>query len=633
VPTRILGLSAYYHDSAACLVEDGRIVAAAQEERFTRKKHDPGFPSNAVAYCLREAGITAGELDLVGFYEKPLVKFERLLETYVACAPVGLKSYLMALPLWLTDKLWMSDDIHSRVEGYKGEVMFGEHHESHAASAFYPSPFEQAAILTMDGVGEWATSSVGLGKGHEIEMLRELRFPHSLGLLYSAFTYFTGFKVNSGEYKIMGLAPYGEPKYVQTIKDHLLQINDDGSLWMNMDYFTYPSGLTMTGDRFATLFDGPARKPESKLTQREMDLARSVQEITEEVMIKMARFAKRETGMRDLCLAGGVALNCVGNGRLLREHIFDQIWIQPAAGDAGGAVGVALALWHRYLDKPRVSPESTGAWQRPSSTPQSPSSTSSPGPPRYADGMNGSYLGPRSTNGEIQQFLDANGYKACRLDGPALAERVADLMAEEKVVGLVQGRMEFGPRALGGRSIIGDARSPKMQSVMNLKIKFRESFRPFAPAVTREHVAEWFEIDEDSPYMLLVADVQPSRRLPVREDAKNLWGIDKLNVPRSTIPAVTHVDYSARIQTVRRDTSPVYYDIIDAFYRKTGCPVIVNTSFNVRGEPIVCTPEDAYRCFMRTNMDALVLENYVLLKEDQPALADDGAWQKEFALD
>jgi carbamoyltransferase len=630
MPTRILGLSAYYHDSAACLVEDGRIVAAAQEERFTRKKHDPGFPSNAVAYCLREAGISAKELDLVGFYEKPLVKFERLLETYVACAPAGLKSYLMALPLWLTDKLWMSDDILSHVEGYPGEVMFGEHHESHAASAFYPSPFEQAAILTMDGVGEWATSSIGVGKGHDIQMLRELRFPHSLGLLYSAFTYFTGFKVNSGEYKIMGLAPYGEPKYVQTIKDHLLQINEDGSLWMNMDYFTYPAGLTMTGDGFAKLFGGPARSPESKLTQREMDLARSVQEITEEVMIKMARCAKRETGLRDLCLAGGVALNCVGNGRLLREKIFDQIWIQPAAGDAGGAIGVALGLWHRYLEKPRVSPEAAGTWQRPSEAPRA---SPSPGPPKYADGMSGSYLGPRATNDEVQRFVDANGYKARRLDGPALAERVAALMAAEKVVGLVQGRMEFGPRALGGRSIIGDARSPKMQSVMNLKIKFRESFRPFAPAITREHVAEWFEIDEDSPYMLLVADVQASRRLPVQDEAKNLWGIEKLNVPRSVIPAVTHVDYSARIQTVRRDTNPVYYDIIDAFFKLTGCPVIVNTSFNVRGEPIVCTPEDAYRCFMRTNMDALVLENFVLLKEDQTPLPDDGSWKQEFALD
>ena len=627
MPTRILGLSAYYHDSAACLVEDGRIVAAAQEERFTRKKHDPEFPSNAVAYCLREAGITAKDLSLVGFYEKPLVKFERLLETYVACAPSGLKSYLMALPLWLTDKLWMSDDILTHVEGYEGEVMFGEHHESHAASAFYPSPFEQAAIVTLDGVGEWATSSIGVGKGHEMELLKELRFPHSLGLLYSAFTYFTGFRVNSGEYKIMGLAPYGEPKYVQTIKDHLLEIKDDGSLWMNMDYFTYPSGLTMTGDKFATLFDGPARKPESKLTQREMDLARSVQEITEEVMIKMARFAKRETGMRDLCLAGGIALNCVGNGRLLREKIFDNIWIQPAAGDAGGALGVAMGLWHRYLDKPRVSPEAAGTWERPSTTPKS--ST----PPKYADGMSGSYLGPRPTNEAVQQFLDANGYKAQRLDGAALAERVAALMAGEKVVGLVQGRMEFGPRALGGRSILGDARSPKMQSVMNLKIKFRESFRPFAPAITREHVNEWFELDEDSPYMLMVADVQPSKRLPVRDDAKDLWGIDKLNVPRSTIPAVTHVDYSARIQTVRRDTNPLYYDIIDAFYRQTGCPVIVNTSFNVRGEPIVCTPEDAYRCFMRTNMDVLVLENFLLLREDQPALPDDGSWKQEFVLD
>jgi carbamoyltransferase len=624
MPTRILGLSAYYHDSAACLVEDGRIVAAAQEERFTRKKHDPDFPSNAVAYCLREAGISAKELDLVGFYEKPLVKFERLLETYVASAPKGLASYLMAVPLWLTDKLWMSDDIHSHIEGYEGEVLFGEHHESHAASAFYPSPFENAAIVTLDGVGEWATSSIGVGKGNEITMLRELRFPHSLGLLYSAFTYFTGFKVNSGEYKIMGLAPYGEPKYVQTIKDHLLQIKDDGSLWMNMDYFTYPAGLTMTGEGFAKLFDGPARKPESKLTQREMDLARSVQEITEEVMLKMSAFARRETGMRDLCLAGGVALNCVGNGRLLREKIFDQIWIQPAAGDAGGAVGIALALWHRYLEKPRVSAESTGAWQRSSSNGE---------PPKYADGMNGSYLGPRSTNDEVQAFLEAHGYRAYRLDGPALADRVAELMADEKVVGLVQGRMEFGPRALGGRSIIGDARSPKMQSVMNLKIKFRESFRPFAPAITRDHVADWFELDTDSPYMLLVADVIGERRLPVREDAKDLWGIDKLNVPRSAIPAVTHVDYSARIQTVRRETNPMYYDIIDAFRRKTGCPVIVNTSFNVRGEPIVCTPEDAYRCFMRTNMDALVLENFVLLKEDQPALPDDGSWKKEFVLD
>src|SRR5262249_11219979 len=441
MPTRILGLSAYYHDSAACLVEDGRLVAAAQEERFTRKKHDAGFPSRAVAYCLREAGIDAGALDLVGFYEKPLVKFERLIETYAAYAPRGWKSYLMAMPLWLSEKLWMADDIRAHVEGYEGEVKFGDHHESHAASAFYPSPFEQAAIVTMDGVGEWATSSIGVGRGHEIEMLRELRFPHSLGLLYSAFTYFTGFRVNSGEYKVMGLAPYGEPKYVKAIKDHLLEIKDDGSLWMNMEYFTYPHGLTMTGERFGELFDGPARKPETKLTQREMDLARSVQEITEEVMLKMARFARKETGQRDLCLAGGVALNCVGNGRLLREGIFDQIWIQPAAGDAGGAVGVALALWHRYLDKPRVSPEAAGTWERPGAAHAGLT-------PKYADGMSGSYLGPRFTESDIQAFIDRRGCAAKRVGPAALADEVARHLAEGKVVGLLQGRMEFGPRAL-----------------------------------------------------------------------------------------------------------------------------------------------------------------------------------------
>ena len=626
MPTRILGISAYYHDSAAALVADGRLVAAAQEERFTRKKHDPGFPSKAVDYCLREAGITGKDLDLVGFYEKPLLKFERLLETYVASAPRGLKSYLMALPTWLGEKLWMSDDIRTRVEGYEGEVMFGEHHESHAASAFYPSPFENAAIVTMDGVGEWATSSISVGKGHELEMLRELRFPHSLGLLYSAFTYFTGFRVNSGEYKVMGLAPYGEPKYVKAIKDHLLEIKDDGSLWMNMEYFTYPHGLTMTGDKFGQLFDGPARKPETKLTQREMDLARSVQEITEEVMLKMARFARKETGQRDLCLAGGVALNCVGNGRLLREGIFDQIWIQPAAGDAGGAVGVALALWHRYLDKPRTSPEAAGTWERPSAA--------RPGvTPKYADGMSGSYLGPRSTEDEIQAFVDRRGCAARRVDPASLADEVATHLADGKVIGLLQGRMEFGPRALGGRSILGDARSPAMQSVMNLKIKFRESFRPFAPSVLREKVSEWFDLDADSPYMLLVADVRTDRHLPMPPGSEGLWGIDQLNVPRSTIPAVTHVDYSARIQTVRRETNPLYYDIIAAFDRRTGCPVIVNTSFNVRGEPIVCTPDDAYRCFMRTNIDVLVLENFVLEKADQPPLQDDGAWKEEFVLD
>ncbi|HEY3045165.1 MAG TPA: carbamoyltransferase, partial [Vicinamibacterales bacterium] len=632
---RILGLSAYYHDSAACLVEDGRIVAAAQEERFTRKKHDAGFPSRAVEYCLREAGITVGQLDLVGFYEKPLVKFSRLIETYIACAPRGLRSYLMALPLWLSDKLWMSDDIREHLGGYEGEILFGEHHESHAASAFYPSPFETAAIVTMDGVGEWATSSIGFGRGNEIELLRELRFPHSLGLLYSAFTYFTGFRVNSGEYKVMGLAPYGEPKYVKLIKDHLVEIRDDGSLWMNMEYFTYPSGLTMTGAALERLIGGPARLPESKLTQREMDLARSIQDITEEVMLKMTAFAHRETGLRDLCLAGGVALNCVGNGRILRDGPFDQIWIQPAAGDAGGSLGVALALWHRHLDKPRTSPERAGTWERPPVG----SGFSRIGPPqggphgKYADGMSGSYLGPSFSEDEIAAFLASKGYKARRLARPALAEEIAGFIAAEKVVGLFLGRMEFGPRALGGRSIVGDARSPKMQSVMNLKIKFRESFRPFAPAVLREHVHEWFELDGDSPYMLLVADVQPSHRLPKPPGVEALWGIEQLNVPRSDVPAITHVDYSARIQTVRRETNPDYYNIINAFYRKTGCPVIVNTSFNVRGEPIVCTPEDAYRCFMRTNMDVLVLENFILEKTEQAPVTEDQRWREEFVLD
>jgi carbamoyltransferase len=638
VPTYILGISAYYHDSAACLVEDGRIVAAAQEERFTRKKHDAGFPTHAVAYCLKEAGITPAQLDLVGFYEKPLVKFERLLETYTALAPKGLRSYIMAMPLWLGDKLWMSDDIRDQLDGYEGEVMFGEHHESHAASAFYPSPFEQAAVVTMDGVGEWATSSIGVGRGHQLQINHELRFPHSLGLLYSAFTYFTGFKVNSGEYKVMGLAPYGQPKYVKAIKDHLLDIKEDGSLWMNQQYFTYAHGLTMTGGAFERLFDGPARKPESKLTQREMDLARSVQEITEEVMLKMAAFAHKETGMRDLCLAGGVALNCVGNGRLLREGPFEQIWIQPAAGDAGGALGVALALWHRHLDKPRVSCEAAGTWERPKRMATAEPAEKAPGVahrcvPRYADGMSGSYLGPRFSEDEIKAFLDRHGYPATRVGRGELADAVAAHLASEKVIGLLQGRMEFGPRALGGRSILGDARSPKMQSVMNLKIKFRESFRPFAPTVLREHADDWFELADDSPYMLLVADVRRDRRIPVPPEANTLWGIEKLNVPRSTIPAVTHVDYSARIQTVRRETNGLYYDILEAFRRRTGCAVIVNTSFNVRGEPIVCSPEDAYRCFMRTNMDVLVLENFLLEKSAQPKRAEDESWKTEFVLD
>jgi carbamoyltransferase len=625
VPIRILGISAYYHDSAACLLADGEIVAAAQEERFTRKKHDAGFPSHAVDYCLTEGGITIDDVDLVGFYEKPLVKFDRLLETYIACAPHGLRSYLMALPLWLTEKLWLSDAILSALD-YKGDVRFGEHHESHAASAFYPSPFEDAAIVTMDGVGEWATSSVGVGHGREMTLLREQRFPHSLGLLYSAFTYFAGFRVNSGEYKVMGLAPYGEPKYVSLIKDHLLEIRADGSLWMNMEYFEYPHSLTMTGKRFEQLFGGPARQPETPLTQREMDIARSVQEITEEVMLKTVCFAHRETALKNLCLAGGVALNCVGNGRIVREGPFDEVWIQPAAGDAGGAVGIALSLWHRYLGKPRTSAESTGAWRSQASMPAGETAP-------YADGMKGSFLGPAFSQDEIRAWLDDRGHHAVRLDRHSLTDAVATLLAEGKVIGLMQGRMEFGPRALGGRSIIGDARSPTMQAVMNLKIKFRESFRPFAPAVLRERVGDYFELDRDSPYMLLVAGVAQSRRLEMPESARALWGIDKLNVPRSDIPAVTHVDYSARIQTVRRDTNPLFYDIIMAFFCRTGCPVIVNTSFNVRGEPIVCSLDDAYRCFIRTGLDVLVLEQYLLLKADQTAVAESDEWQREFVLD
>ena len=628
MPTHILGISAYYHDSAACLVVDGRIVAAAQEERFTRKKHDSSFPTKAVDYCLRDAGITTSQLDLVGFYEKPLVKFERLLETYVSGAPAGYKSYLMAMPLWLSEKLWMGDDIAAQLDGFEGEVLFGEHHESHAASAFFPSPFENAAVVTIDGVGEWATSSIGVGKGHDLEILHELRFPHSLGLLYSAFTYFAGFKVNSGEYKVMGLAPYGQPTFVKVIKDHVIEIRDDGSLWMNQDYFTYAHGLTMTGSKLEKLLGGPARKPETLLTQREMDLARSIQEITEEVMLKMAAYARRETGMKDLCLAGGVALNCVGNGRILREGPFEQIWIQPAAGDAGGALGVAMNLWHRHLNKPRLSPEAAGTWERPARVRSEKREV-----PKYADGMSGSFLGPRFSEEDISAAIAKGGWVAKRLDQKDVAAAVAAAMAEEKVVGLLQGRMEFGPRALGARSIIGDARSPKMQAVMNLKIKFRESFRPFAPAVLREHVADWFELDDESPYMLLVADVRKDKRLPVPPEAEALWGIEKLNVPRSTVPAITHVDYSARVQTVRRDTNPLYYDIIDAFHRMTGCPVIVNTSFNVRGEPMVCTPEDAYRCFMRTDMDLLVLENVLLEKAAQPKSEQDESWKTEFALD
>jgi carbamoyltransferase len=626
VAIRILGISAFYHDSAACLVEDGRIVAAAQEERFTRKKHDSAFPSHAVAYCLREGAVTARQLDLVGFYEKPLLKFERLLETYVASAPRGLRSYLTAMPIWLGSKLWLADEIAGHLEGYAGDILFGEHHESHAASAFYPSPFEQAAILTIDGVGEWATSSVGIGRGHHLELLRELRFPHSLGLLYSAFTYFTGFRVNSGEYKLMGLAPYGEPRYVGTIKEHLVDIRDDGSLWMNQEYFTYAHGLTMTGSKFERLFGGPPRQPDSRVTQREMDIARSVQVVTEDVMLKMATFAHHQTGLRDLCLAGGVALNCVGNGRILREGPFEHLWIQPAAGDAGGAIGVALSLWHRHLGKPRVSSEKAGHWERSAASPRT--------TPRYADGMQNAFLGPRFGDREIEAFIAQRGCAARRLDARRGAEEVAAALADQKVIGLFRGRMEFGPRALGARSIIGDPRSPKMQSLMNLKIKYRESFRPFAPSVMREHVHEWFELDVESPYMLLVAPVRVEKRIPLPAAAATLSGIDLLNVPKSTVPAITHVDYSARIQTVRADVHGFYYDVIDAFHRLTGCPLIVNTSFNVRGEPIVCTPEDAYRCFMRTEMDVLVLEQFMLDKAAQPRDAvEDDSWRAALALD
>ncbi len=654
----ILGISAFYHDSAACLVVDGELMAAAQEERFTRLKHDHNFPLNAVRYCLSEANLPPAQLDYVGFYDKPLLKFDRLLETYLDYAPSGFSSFLKALPLWMKEKLWMPDLIRTELAKSAGEederaakkqgkkfqwkLLFGDHHESHAASAFYPSPFEEAAILTIDGVGEWATSSIGVGKGNEITLLKELRFPDSLGLLYSAFTYYTGFKVNSGEYKVMGLAPYGEPKYVSIIKDKLLEIREDGSLKMNHDYFSYSQGLRMTNGSFDKLFSGPPRKPESRITQREMDLARSIQAITEEVMLKMTRYAHKETGMKKLCMAGGVALNCVANGRVLREVPFEDIWIQPAAGDAGGALGVALAVWHRYLANPRVSPETAGTWRSARAAERNSGSNAenngsskvqNNGLAVYADGMKGSYLGPRHTEGEIEEFLQSRQLPYKKYSRNELPEVVADLLAAGKIIGLHQGRMEFGPRALGGRSIIGDPRSAEMQGAMNLKIKYRESFRPFAPSVLREQVADWFELDADSPYMLLVADVAESQRRKMTAAEEALWGIDKLKVKRSEIPAVTHVDYSARIQTVRRETNPLYWEIIEAFRQKTGCPVVVNTSFNVRGEPIVCTPEDSYRCFMRTEMDFLVLETCVLDKKGQPAFADTEDWKTKFKLD
>jgi carbamoyltransferase len=635
--TAILGLSAYYHDSAACLLVDGTIVAAAQEERFTRKKHDAEFPAHAARYCLEAGGLTADRLDHVAFYDKPLVKFERLFETYLDYAPRGFASFRKAMPLWITDRLWMSERIAKEL-GFSGRILFSDHHESHAASAFYPSPYEEAAVLTMDGVGEWATSSLGMGSGNRLDMQVELKFPHSIGLLYSAFTYFCGFRVNSGEYKLMGLAPYGEPKYVGLIREKLVHVCEDGSIRLDMDYFDFADRLRMTGAGFERLFGGPARAPESKLTQREMDLARSIQDVTEEIVLKMARHAKKTTGARYLCMAGGVALNCVANGRLLEAGIFDDIWIQPAAGDAGGAVGAALTVWHRHLGKERSSPEKKGTWESPSREKEkreisNEKSTGDAKLPPYEDGMAGAFLGPSYPSEEIAAWLESKRYAFRTIPRSELPGAVADLLASGKVVGLLQGRMEFGPRALGGRSILGDPRSPAMQSVMNLKIKFRESFRPFAPSVLREEAARWFTFAGDSPYMLLCADVTPEKRRAMTAEENALWGIEKLNVPRSSIPAVTHVDYSARLQTVRRETNPVYHAILSAFQERTGCPVVVNTSFNVRGEPIVCTPEDAYRCFMRTAMDALVLENHVLLRDDQPPAADGEDWKKTFTLD
>jgi carbamoyltransferase len=609
----ILGISAYYHDSAACLVRDGEVLAAAQEERFTRKKHDHRYPSNAVEFCLKRAGITPKELDYVAFYDKPLLKFERLLETYIDYAPSGLRSFLMAMPLWLREKLWIREQV-SKEAGFEGRVLFTEHHESHAASAFFPSPFESAAVLTMDGVGEWATSSYGYGRGNELHLLKELHFPHSLGLLYSAFTYYTGFKVNSGEYKVMGLAPYGEPRYVKLILDELIDLREDGSLRLNMKYFNFAAGLTMTNGAFDRLFGGAPRAPEGEVTQREMDLARSVQEVTEEAMLRMARHVHRETGERDLCLAGGVALNCVGNGRILREGPFERVWVQPAAGDAGGSLGAALSVWYQYLGNGRQVAEVCRGG---------------------SDGMRGAYLGPEFTGDEIEESLVTLGARYRRVPQGELAETVARLLAEEKVVGWFQGRMEFGPRALGARSILGDPRSPRMQSQMNLKIKYRESFRPFAPSVLRERVADYFELETDSPYMLLVAPVRERLRRETAKEEEGLFGIERLNVPRSAIPAVTHVDYSARVQTVRREENPAYYDLLAAFERVTGCAVLVNTSFNVRGEPIVCTPAQAFACFMRTEMDCLVVGDFLLLKAEQGPSAEalDLSWQEEFQLD
>ena len=603
----ILGISAFYHDSAACLIKDGKIIAAAQEERFTRKKHDYNFPINAINFCLSFAKITSDDLEIVSFYDKPFLKFERILETYLQFSPKGIKSFLKAMPLWIKQKLWMKEYIKKELN-YNGKILFPEHHFSHAASAFYPSPFNEAAILTMDGVGEWTTTSYGIGKGNNIELLADIKFPHSLGLLYSAFTYFTGFRVNSGEYKVMGLAPYGEPKYKKIIFDKLIDIKDDGSFRMNMEYFNYPVGLKMTNDKFNNLFDGPPRKPESKLTQREMDLARSVQEVTEEIVLRMAKHVHKETNQQNITLAGGVALNCVANGKLLREGTFKNIWIQPASGDAGGALGAALASWYDYLENPRETKENY-------------------------DAQFGSYLGPEFNDDEIKTFITDNDISFKELNKQEIPKVISKLIAEENVIGWFQGRMEFGPRALGSRSILGDARSPNMQKHMNQKIKFRESFRPFAPSVLAEEVSNYFDMDVSSPYMLLVADVTKDKQKMVIDDSKSYFGLEKLKIIRSEIPAITHVDYSARIQTVHKETNELYYNLIKNFNEEYGCAVLINTSFNVRGEPIVCTPDDAYKCFMRTNMDYLMMGNYLLKKEDQKNKIEFDDWQKEYELD
>ena len=603
----ILGISCFYHDSAACLVREGEIVAAAQEERFTRKKHDFNFPINSINWCLKENGISARDLDFVAFYDKPFIKFERILETYLTYAPSGIRQFVQAMPLWLKQKLW-TPEVISRELNYKGKILFMEHHESHAASAFYPSPFKEAAFLTMDGVGEWDDASFGLGKDNNVDILYSLRFPHSLGLLYSAFTYYTGFKVNSGEYKLMGLGPYGECKYLDLIMNELMDIKEDGSFKLNMKYFGYCNGLRMINWRFEKLFGGRARKPESKITQKDMDIAASIQQVTEEIMLRVTRHVHKVTGKDKLCIAGGVALNCVANGRILREGHFKEIWIQPASSDSGGAIGAALLAWYKYLGKERQADNKN-------------------------DKQKSSFLGPSYKDEYIEDFLVKKGAPYKKLAYLDIPEAISNLIIEGKVVGWFQGRLEFGPRALGARSIIGDARNPEMQSRMNLKIKYRESFRPFAPTVLIEKVSDWFKLDRESPYMLLVAEVKEDKRKELSSDVNRLQGFDKLKAVRSEIPAVTHVDFSARIQTIRRKDHPLFYDMIDAFYKKTGCPVIINTSFNVRGEPLVCSPLDAFACFMRTEMDYLIIGSFLLDKREQSLVKKDLKWQEVFELD